>query len=144
MGINAITGEFHGTTLNNAGFYTVLFNATDSNGFIANTSLDIRVLEDGTIVTSKTITQTKQSNSLLLYPNPASVSTTLGFEMQTHIETIQIFDITGKLIKTIAGGLVDKYGTPIDIKELSTGIYYVKTKDTLGNVYEQKMLIERN
>ena len=143
MGLNSITGEFSGITPENPGSFTVFFDGLDPNGFTASTSLNISVLEDGATIVAKSIKQFIPLNNLTLYPNPASVSTTLGFDMPTQVESIQIFDVAGRLVKTIKGGLVDRNGTPIDVQELPTGTYYVNTKDSLGQEFKQQMLITR-
>ena len=144
MGLNSLTGEFSGKTLDNPGSYTVLFNGIDPNGFTAVTSLIITVLENGTTVVAKSIDPATPLNNLTLYPNPASISTTLGFDMPTQVERIQVFDVSGRLVKTIKGGLVDRNGTPIDVHELPTGTYYINTRDSSGQEFKQQMLIMRN
>ncbi|TVZ14962.1 BspA family leucine-rich repeat surface protein [Maribacter sp. MAR_2009_72] len=91
----------------------------------------------------KSYTETKSENSLAIYPNPASVETTLSFTKPTTVGTIQIFDVTGRLVRTIKGGLIDQQGTPVNVLEIPTGTYFVKTTDVSGLEFQQQMLIQR-
>ncbi|WP_339842018.1 malectin domain-containing carbohydrate-binding protein [uncultured Maribacter sp.] len=85
----------------------------------------------------------KSINVLSLYPNPASVETTLSFDQPTTVGTIQVFDVTGRLVRTIKGGLIDKRGTPVNVQEMPAGTYFVKTTDASGLEFQQQMLIQR-
>ncbi|WP_405383143.1 BspA family leucine-rich repeat surface protein [Maribacter sp. LLG6340-A2] len=91
----------------------------------------------------KSFTGTKSENSLEIYPNPASTETMLSFKEPTTVGTIQIFDVTGRLIRTVKGGLIDQQGTPVNVLEIPTGTYFVKTTDTSGVEFQQQMLIQR-
>ncbi|CAN0600893.1 unnamed protein product, partial [Ectocarpus sp. 12 AP-2014] len=82
-------------------------------------------------------------NNMILYPNPANVSTTLSFDIPTTVKTIQIFDVTGRLVRTIKGGLIDEKGATVDVQEMPTGVYFVKTTNNSGTVFQQQMLIRR-
>ncbi|MDO1511701.1 M4 family metallopeptidase [Maribacter confluentis] len=82
-------------------------------------------------------------NSLSLYPNPANIETTISFDQPTTVGTIQIFDVMGRLVRTIKGGLIDSNGSPVNVQEIPTGTYFVKTIDESGMEFQQQMLIER-
>jgi len=82
------------------------------------------------------------SNKFSVSPNPSSVETSLSFELPTMIETIYIYNMSGSLLKTIKGGLVDDQGTPLDIQELPVGVYIIIAKDKNGREYQQKLLVD--
>ncbi len=88
-------------------------------------------------------TSTGPANKMALYPNPAVVETTLSFDFPTTVETIQIFDVTGRLVRTIKGGLINKGGKPVNVQEMPAGMYFVKTTDNSGIQFQQQMLIRR-
>jgi len=93
--------------------------------------------------TAKSIQVAKPVNDLTLYPNPANIETTLSFDQPTTVGTILVFDVTGRLVRTIKGGLIDERGTSVNVQELPTGTYFVKTIDTSGVEFQQQMLIRR-
>ncbi len=82
-------------------------------------------------------------NNMVLYPNPANIETTLSFELPTTVGTIQVFDVTGRLVRTIEGGKIDERGAPVNVQEMPAGVYFVKTTDTSGTQFQQQMLIKR-
>jgi hypothetical protein len=82
-------------------------------------------------------------NSMVLYPNPATVETTMSFDRPTTVGTIQVFDVTGRLVQTIKGGLIDQRGTPVNVQELPVGVYYIKAIDDSGIQFQQQLLIRQ-
>ena len=88
--------------------------------------------------------EAKTLNQLSLYPNPAEVETSLRFDNPIQVESIQVFDVTGRLVRTIKGGLIGNQGTSIDVQELPDGIYFVKVRNSdNGEEFQQQMLIRR-
>ena len=85
----------------------------------------------------------KSDKLMTLVPNPANIETTLSFNQTTTIDEIQIFDVSGKLVQTITGGMIDKRGAPVNVQEMPEGIYFVKTIDDTGVVFYKKMWIQR-
>lgn len=69
-----------------------------------------------------------------LYPNPTSTS----FKMNKSIKKLEIFDITGKLIKQF--NTYKAAGTDFDISELSKNIYLIKIMDESGNTGISKLV----
>ena len=80
---------------------------------------------------------------MTLYPNPISIETTMSFDLPTTVVTIQIFDITYRLLQTIKGGFIDNNCTPLNVQEMPTGTYFVKTTNTSGVEFQQQMLIQQ-
>lgn len=68
-----------------------------------------------------------KNNSLFqVYPNPSGHSITIK-TLDTNLETIHIFDLTGKKIRTVqAAGTI----TTINISTLKSGIYILKVNNT--------------
>jgi photosystem II stability/assembly factor-like uncharacterized protein len=86
-----------------------LFGGFSSAGMVKHTA-------DGGSTGFETFNQTKQ---LSVYPNPA----TSMIEVDNSIESLTLFDITGKsVLTTIVTG-------PIDISALKPGIYFVNAKN---------------
>ena len=104
---------------------------------------NLEVINLSLVSSGKKFQESKPQNDLTIYPNPASVETTLSFAQPTTVGTIQVFDVTGRLVKTIKGGLIDYKGTPINVLEIPTGTYFVKTIDNTGVEFQQQMLIQR-
>jgi len=69
-----------------------------------------------------------ESNSTGLYPNPATTNLSLSFTMQGKATkaTINIFDVTGKSMLETNTEISNGKTIPIDISQLSTGVYFVK------------------
>ncbi|MCK0148354.1 malectin domain-containing carbohydrate-binding protein, partial [Arenibacter sp. F26102] len=84
------------------------------------------------------------SNKFSITPNPTSVETSLSFELPTTIEIIHIYDLSGKIVQIINGGIIDDNGRPLNVQELPVGVYIVKAKDEDGTEYQQKLLITGN
>ena len=75
------------------------------------------------------------SNTLSLYPNPASDS----FKLDKQVEEVQIYDITGRQLKTFKGGF--DAGHSFDVSELTNALYLVKIVSNQGTA-TKRLLIE--
>jgi len=78
------------------------------------------------------------TKSLKIFPNPTSDYFTFELPNKT-VYDLRIFDITGKLIKSINS----ETNTKVDVSSLAPSNYvvFVKTKD---GFYSSKLLIQRN
>ncbi|SEK18924.1 Por secretion system C-terminal sorting domain-containing protein, partial [Maribacter orientalis] len=127
-------------------YVTYRLEITKNKGFIEMTQLaEIKLLgcEPQTEVSNIAL-EAKTLNQLSLYPNPAEVETSLRFDNPIQVESIQVFDVTGRLVRTIKGGLIGNQGTSIDVQELPDGIYFVKVRNSdNGEEFQQQMLIRR-
>ncbi|HEV8284523.1 MAG TPA: T9SS type A sorting domain-containing protein [Chitinophagaceae bacterium] len=84
--------------------------------------------------------------SLSIFPNPTSSSTTISFSLaQREKVSIKLFDVSGKLVKTIIENVMSggnhQIRWMINLKEdfINSGIYFVKL--TAGNNSETSKLI---
>ncbi len=83
-------------------------------------------------------------NEMSIAPNPANVEVSLSFDEPILVEEILIFDVTGRLIKTIREPLgIDSKKIDFNVIDLPIGTYFIKTIDNKGMQYQQQMLIER-
>jgi len=68
-------------------------------------------------------------NSVLnVYPNPAN--NIINFELNINNATIQIYDITGKILKTFNANK-DKFS--VSLNNFNSGVYFYSIKDVEGN-----------
>lgn len=80
------------------------------------------------------ITDLETVTDLTLYPNP----TNNAFQLNKDITGLQIFDISGKLVKEYQGDFSKK--TTFTISELSRGMYVVKVKNRLEQISTTKLI----
>jgi len=114
-----------------------------TSGSAVYDNLEVVNLSKGNISSGKSIQVLEPLNDLNIFPNPANIETTLSFNQPTTVGIIQIFDVTGRLVQTINGGLIDERGAPLNVQEMPDGVYFVKTTDTTGIEFQQQMLIQR-
>ena len=90
---------------------------------------------DGSITSSKMV---ETENNLSVYPNPVTLGKiTVESNTGEIIDMIQIFDIQGKIVKTI---LSREAKVDIDLTDFNKGIYYLRTQ-TEKTVSHNKILI---
>jgi len=78
-------------------------------------------------------TEKTLSEKLLLYPNPAvDVLYLNNKEASISVEHIEVYDVSGHLLFRQQG---DR--DAVNVNGLSSGIYYLRVKDTNGNTYNQ-------
>ncbi|MEM8510674.1 MAG: PKD domain-containing protein, partial [Bacteroidota bacterium] len=84
------------------------------------------------------------NNKVSLYPNPASTEITTTFEAALKIQSVLIFDITGRLVKTQKfDGQAEQKKYLIDVYDLPTGSYFMKMIDSGGNQFQKKIVIQK-
>lgn len=80
-------------------------------------------------------TDSFDSNSdFSIYPNPVHTS----FKTNKAISNLQIFDITGKLVKTFEGDFTSE--NTYDISDLTNSIYLVKIENSNGQTLTSKLI----
>ncbi|MEN0045866.1 MAG: T9SS type A sorting domain-containing protein [Bacteroidota bacterium] len=70
-------------------------------------------------------------NKMVVYPNPFSSQTSIGLDMvSTEMVAIRVFDMTGKLVKTLPAQLFNKgqHQIPLDATTLGAGIYWLQVQ----------------
>jgi hypothetical protein len=79
--------------------------------------------------------ETANSNNISVYPNP--FNDLIKVSSGTNIASIEIVTLTGKVVKSlIANGVAE---VSLDVKDLPSGLYLVKVKNTGGVVKTTKV-----
>lgn len=112
------------------GVYTVTITVDDAAGNSANCSFQL------TVTPTLGIQELNLLNSLTLDPNPARDSIILSNPQLLSLQTINIYDITGKLINTIN---IEEMGAQriIDISTLTSSTYLFVIKGSEGQITKQ-------
>ena len=130
------------------------FVGEDPNGTWVLTVVDSFTAEDGGSVDDFSIeicdgTATFSTNDVVneqeafkIYPNPANEQITLAFTANSVQKSdISIFDISGKLVKSFKIDQEPSTTINLNVADLSTGVYFVKTQSESGTQVE-KLIIE--
>ncbi|MEM8509793.1 MAG: BspA family leucine-rich repeat surface protein [Bacteroidota bacterium] len=81
-------------------------------------------------------------NAMRLYPNPATELVTMEFELPTNLISIQVFDISGRLVREEK--VTERDGDyQMPVFDLPVGKYFVRTVDNKGEPFIEQMVIER-
>ena len=73
---------------------------------------------------------------MAIYPNPVNNIFTINLEATE----LHIYDVSGKIVKQFNGSF-DKYSS-FDVRDLTSGIYFVQIKSIDGSAYSLKFLKE--
>lgn len=79
-------------------------------------------------------------SQMSLYPNPAKDWITLGVDDLSQTERIQLNDNTGKVVHDQLLRFQTGTSASIDLKQIPTGLYFVRVTDKNGNVVSMKMI----
>jgi len=117
-------------TLLDEGVYTITLTGEDEDGNEGSCSFEL------TIESILAIEDTSVLSSLTLYPNPASESVQLSNPQNLELETIIIYDITGRLIKQED---LTNMGTEtsIDVSALAPASYFVLIQSDQTQIAKQ-------
>lgn len=79
--------------------------------------------------------------SMSVYPNPASSELYVSISTsQKAISTIQLSDLTGRLVKEVNN--VNSYTTPIRVDDMNTGVYLLSLKLSDGTTATRRVVVE--
>jgi hypothetical protein len=77
--------------------------------------------------------------SLMVFPNPAQDKVMIQFANKTaQIENIEIFDISGSLVKQFSKAEIDIDGS-VDINNLQSGLYMIRVGTSDGKQFNNKL-----
>lgn len=126
--------ETFNVTLNNQNItgYSIYF-ADDWNG-AANADIFWKPTTEYTYAVTLSAKTFDSSENLNVYPNPVSNT----FTLNQNVEQLEIYNITGKLVKTFNGEF--KKGNAFDISNLKQRIYLVKAINDLGEASTIKLI----
>lgn len=83
-------------------------------------------------------------NHLILSPNPVVSNTTLSFEKRVQLSDIQVFDVSGRLVRTFKGTEVSTDGVyKIKVNDLESGTYFINAIDNQGIKHQKQMVINK-
>lgn len=81
-----------------------------------------------------------------VYPNPATSNSNVEFELQDNrVISIAVYDLSGKLIKSVKSGMALDKGNnnrPLNLNGVNPGLYYVVVKSDRGEQALQRIIIE--
>ena len=107
---------------------------TDVDATIAIPAGDFRIY--GNKVANLAIANYEKTNTIHLYPNPASSY----FTLNTNTTTVQVFSMTGQLVKSFDTN--HSKDTPFAISDLSKGLYMVKVLNDNNETEVMKFIKE--
>ncbi len=151
-----IASYMHDASLRGAGTSTEQNRYSHRDGNIKPGATYSYILEDvdhsGNVTRHDPVTVTVPDNVLFAnadfrlepaYPNPFNPAFTLPLELSRPMDvTMNMYDITGRKVRTIAGGRMEagNYEFRVDGRDLNSGIYFVRS--VIGDqVLTQKMLL---
>ncbi|MFK8038115.1 MAG: T9SS type A sorting domain-containing protein [Crocinitomicaceae bacterium] len=143
VSVSTYTDEFNGTVVGSYIDSIVFWYNPLNNNFLANTT---RTYSNGNLLLSQAVYMSEtnfvssveeienESSNPLMFPNPAIDQVTIENEMSD----IAIYDISGKLVKSIIG---TENMQIIDLKDLNAGIYMVSFSKNNARI-TKKLVIE--
>ncbi len=99
--------------------------------------INFQLVPTGLALTAKSV------NTLTVSPNPATSYTEASFENPETVETIMVFDMLGRLVRTYTAKEV-KAGEiySLDLNFIQPGTYIIRTIDTKGFHFQKQMVIK--
>lgn len=129
--------SFVGEDPNGTWTLTVEDSVNEDGGTIDNVSIEIC---DGTANLS-TNDIVNDQKGFEIYPNPANEQITLAFSAYSvQKSNIKIFDISGKLVKTFKIDQEPSSTINLNVADLSTGVYFVRTQSDKGSQVEKLII----
>lgn len=110
-----------GTVINNTAHIYFDFN----EAVVTNTTYDIIVIDDLGINDIK-------SFNVTIYPNPAE--STVNFQSDTPIETIEMTDVNGKFMNRY---VINSSSSSLDMSSLTKGVYFMRLNAQGGSVVKR-------
>lgn len=120
-------------------WYNLLDNSVIN---VSNTTAPINIPAGGFVIFGNQLAQSLSSKDfdvtekINLFPNPASTQ----FVLSTEARNVEIFNLSGQLIKTFNGNF--ELNSVYNVDDLNTGIYLVKVTDTNKRQSTTKLVIE--
>src|SRR3989339_876976 len=132
----AADGEISGIPTD-TGRFIFSVKVTDSNFDTASKTLSLRIVSDLSVDIQNAELAKEYGNLLFCHPNPFSSMTSIKYEVSNKSKIkIQIYNISGKLVKTAVDGVMEKgrYSIVWQTKGIASGIYFIKLKTPKQNL----------
>ncbi|MGE0636944.1 MAG: T9SS type A sorting domain-containing protein [Bacteroidia bacterium] len=94
---------------------------------------------DSTCNNILSISETPETSTFTLFPNPASTTLTIQ-SANTNLQSLKILNSAGQLVTL---SVVEGLQTTIDISHLPTGLYHLLLEDKQGRVVAKKLVVAR-
>ena len=86
----------------------------------------------------------KAVGRMQISPNPAIDRTTVSFPEPVKLTEFFIYDVTGRLVKTILSETAENIeSVELSVYGLPIGTYFVRTTDSSGKGFQQRLIIEK-
>jgi PKD repeat protein len=134
-----VNGDYNAVNLPN-GSYTLTATpySLGNGGGVAGMPLTVN------FTVGQASTAKQQVNTMQIHPNPADREVTMAFDKEVQINEVQVYDVTGRLVKTIkASDGPDLNSYLLGVQDLPSATYFVRIKDSKGQEYQKQMLIKR-
>jgi hypothetical protein len=132
FGANCVVDSLYGLYVTDSSW--IIINYTSLNYTTSQIRcIDTIMLQVGN---NTTVEEINFSKILKVYPNPAKEQLTVVGLDELNINKIEIFDISGKLMKTV-GVYETSEELKINISDLNEGIYFIKLGEYVGKFVKQ-------
>ncbi|TVZ13862.1 MopE-related protein [Maribacter sp. MAR_2009_72] len=83
----------------------------------------------------------EESHKMIISPNPVSDLLTVNFNDDIKVDSIEIYDTLGRLLKAI--NVLDNESVKIDVSQYNSGTYYIIANSLSGTRLQKRVLIKR-
>ncbi len=133
--VNGTTGVItNSPNLTGANFVTSFGEDKDGELYLTNGSIVYKIID-----TSLTISEFEKAG-FTMSPNPAKNTFTIKNTSNLQANTVEVFDLTGKLL--VLQPFNNSTENTIGIENLSSGMYIVSIMDSNGDKYTSKLVVE--
>lgn len=133
--VNGTTGVItNSPNLTGANFITSFGEDKDGELYLTNGSIVYKIID-----TSLTISEFEKAG-FTMTPNPAKNTFTIKNTSNLQANTVEVFDLTGKLL--VFQPFNNSTENTIGIENLSSGMYVVSIMASNGNKYNSKLVVE--
>ncbi len=120
-------------------WYDLMDDSGSTSINVTNTSAPINIPAGGfrvygNALATLSVDTVETVNNIQLYPNPAKNN----FYINSNVKSVEIFDTTGKLIKSFYGNFNKNHA--FDSTGLSKGLYFIKATNNSGSHFTTKLM----
>ncbi len=86
--------------------------------------------------------KTKEEKSLTMFPNPTSDDFTVSVESEADLESLEVYDMKGTLVKRINGSGIDEQAERVSVTDMCNGVYVVNAKFSDGEITSDRIVVQ--